>query len=188
MSQATSEQKEKTLPLQRPLKLDRHKIHHSITVRRSPKEVYEFWRNFENLPRFLKDVVDVQVLSPTRSKWKIKLKSGLTAEWEAMITADEEGKKIAWESLADAEVETNGTVQFLKAPAGRGTIVVLSMNYEVPGGKLTEWGTFFTGEDPDTLTQINLKRLKAFLETGEFPTVEGQSSGRREEEQPHTTH
>jgi len=187
MSQSTT-QNQTSLPLHRPLKLDRHKTHHSITIRRSPSEVYEFWRNFENLPRFLKDVIDIQVLSPTRSHWKIKLKSGLTAEWEAIITDDEEGKQIAWESLADAEVETNGVVQFLKAPAHRGTIVVLSMNYEVPGGKLTEWSTFFTGEDPDTLTQINLKRLKAYLETGEFPTVEGQSSGRREEEKPRITH
>jgi hypothetical protein len=54
------------------------------------------------------------------------------------------------------------------------------MNYSIPGGKLTEWTTLFSGEDPDTLTITNLKRLKAFLETGEIPTTKGQTSGRKE--------
>jgi uncharacterized membrane protein len=56
------------------------------------------------------------------------------------------------------------------------------MDYSVPGGKLTEFLTFFSGESPDILILTNLHRLKAFLETGEIPTTEGQSSGREIEQ------
>jgi len=52
------------------------------------------------------------------------------------------------------------------------------MTYHVPGGRLTELAGQAAGEDPYSLTLTNLRRLKAYLETGEIPTIEGQPSGR----------
>ena len=161
-------------------KVDDKKSHHAITVRKSTQELYTFWRNFENLSKFMKDVESIKVISPKRSHWVVKLKSGASAEWDADITADEPGKMISWSSVEGSEVKTRGTVWFENATGGRGGVVRLSMDYEVPGGKLTEFITMFMGEDPDTLMMINLRRLKALLETGVIPTVEGQPSGREE--------
>jgi uncharacterized membrane protein len=81
-----------------------------------------------------------------------------------------------------------GAVWFVEAPAGRGTIVRLSLNYSVPGGKFSEWVTKLNGEDPDSLILLNLRRLKALLETGEIPTIEGQPSGREDDSRPVQTH
>ncbi|MGE3975419.1 MAG: SRPBCC family protein [Bdellovibrionales bacterium] len=160
---------------------DENKTRHAITVGRAPEEVYLFWRNFENFPRFMKDIKSVKTISPKLSRWKAELKLGPNLEWDAEVTEIIPNKKIAWASLAGSDVQTKGIVTFEKAPGDRGTIVRLSTDYTLPGGKITEWAAFFTGEDPDTLMLINLKRMKQVLETGEYATTEGQPSGREEQ-------
>ena len=156
-----------------------------VTILKSPQEVYEFWRDLPNLKYFMKDISDIQILSATRSKWTVRLKSGFTAEWIAEIVDDKPGELISWRTV-EGEVKTEGSVWFSRAPADKGTIVSMAMTYQVPGGKLTELATKMSGEDPDALAITNLKRLKAFLEVGEIATTEGQPSGR--EEIPETLH
>lgn len=75
-----------------------------------------------------------------------------------------------------------------RALADEGTVIALEADYELPGGKLQEWLRMFSGNDPDTVMQVQLKRLKAFLETGEIPTTVGQPSGREEEQPGRTVH
>jgi uncharacterized membrane protein len=161
---------------------------HSVTIRKTPDEVFAFWRDFSNMPRFMKDITEVTVLSPTRSHWVVTLKHGPSVEWDAEIISERPGQMISWQSVGDSEVKQAGSVWFIKAPGDLGTIVRLSMNYTVPGGKLVEAATKLLGEDPDTLIIVNLRRLKAFLETGEIPTTEGQPSGRDDDARPAVTH
>jgi uncharacterized membrane protein len=168
--------------------LDENKSRHSITIGKTPQEVFSFWRDFSNLASFMKDISEVRVNSSKKSHWIVKLKSGFSTEWDAEITSEIEGQMISWASLKGSDVETKGIVWFEEAPANLGTVVRLSMDYHVPGGKLTEFITFFMGESPDILVITNLKRLKAFLETGEIPTTEGQPSGREEEPEKRITH
>lgn len=168
--------------------LDKAKSRHAITIARPVAEVYTFWRDFSNLSRFMKDLSEVQILSPTRSRWKVELKGGQKIEWDAEITEEIPGQLISWASLPDAKIKTQGSIHFEQAPAERGTIVSLSMDYSVPGGALTEWITYFTGEDPNTLVITNLKRLKGLLETGEIATTEGQPSGRDHDATPVLRH
>lgn len=153
----------------------------TVTIRRSPEEVFAFWRKLSNLPLFMKDLSSVIEVSPKKSHWTVTLKSGVQTEWDAVITHEEPGQMIAWESVEDSDIHTQGTVWFLRAPANLGTEVTLMMNYEVPGGQLTEIATALVGESPDLLVQTNLRRLKAYLETGEIPTIDGQPSGREDE-------
>ncbi|MBC7386245.1 MAG: SRPBCC family protein [Cryobacterium sp.] len=157
---------------------EREENQFAITIKKSPTEIYSFFRDFTNLPRFMKDLKEVNILSPLRSKWTVNLSLGPTVSWDAEIIHDIPGESIGWKSLDDSEVKTKGKIRFLSAPAGKGSIVLLSMDYSVPGGKPVEWLTKLKGEDPHTLVLTNLKRLKALLETGEIPTTEGQSSGR----------
>ncbi len=43
------------------------KVEQSVTVDKSPEELYRFWRNFENLPRFMDHLESVQVQGDNRS-------------------------------------------------------------------------------------------------------------------------
>jgi uncharacterized membrane protein len=159
----------------------------SVTIGKPVEEVFQFWRNFQNLPFFMKDLSDVQVLSDKKSHWTVEVKAGLKFEWDAVITDEIPGEMITWKSMEGSSVQTNGTVTFEKAPADRGTIVHLAMQVHVPGSKASELAGKFTGEDPHNLTLTNLRRLKAYLETGVIPTTEGQASG-READQKEKTH
>lgn len=167
---------------------DASKIRHSITINKSPEQVFAFWRNFYNLPLFMKDLESVEVLSPTLSRWTVALANETFVSWEAEIIAEIPGEMISWQSTAESDVHQAGSVWFLQPPQGQGCIVKLQMAYTLPGGKVVELVTKLMGEDPDTLVRVNLRRLKALLETGEIPTIQGQASGRDEDLLPTEHH
>lgn len=154
---------------------------YAVTIGKPQEEVFRFFRNFENLPLFMKDLKEVRVISDKKSHWVVELQAGVQAEWDAEITLERQDEMLAWKSVKGSEVDTSGSIWFSPAPGGKGTVVSLVLDYKIPGGKIAEIITKMTGEDPETLAQLNLRRLKAFLETGEVPTIKGQPSGREDD-------
>jgi uncharacterized membrane protein len=152
----------------------------SITIGVSPKELYKFWRNFENLPQFMEDLESVTPLDANRSHWVAKGPAGKKVEWDAEIYNEQEGEFIAWRSLANADITNAGSVHFEEAPGGRGTYLKVVLNYNPPGGKAAVLFAKLFGKEPGQLVDSNLRRLKQLLEAGEIPTTEGQPSGREE--------
>lgn len=149
----------------------------TVAINKSPEECYQFWRNFENLPRFMNHVKSVSVTSDKHSHWVVKAPAGTTVEWDAELVEDTQDR-IVWRSLPGASVENSGVVQFIKAPAGHGTIVKASIEYKPPAGAVgTAVATLFARE-PRMQAKSDLRRFKAMIETGEIPTIKGQSSGR----------
>src|SRR2546421_5201937 len=94
-------------------------VSEAITIDKSPQELYKFWRNFENLPRFTEYLQDVKVIDDKRSHWKAKAPAGMSVEWDAQIINDEPNQTIAWRSLYPASVDNAGSVRFIEGPAGR---------------------------------------------------------------------
>ncbi len=154
------------------------KIEKSVTINQSPEELYRFWRNFENLPRFMSHLQSVTVLDTDLSHWVVKSPAGMNVEWDAQIINEKENELIAWRSLEGATIPNAGSVHFKTAPDGRGTILKVEINYDAPGGTLTAAIAKLFGEEPGQQVQEDLRRLKQILETGEMTTTEGQASGR----------
>ena len=154
------------------------KIEKSVTINRSPEELYRFWRNFENLPRFMNHLESVQVTGEGRSHWVAKAPAGTTVEWDAEIYNEKENEMIAWRSLEGADVDNAGSVHFQRAPGGRGTEVRVVLKYDPPGGAVGALVARLFGENPEQQIDEDLRRFKQVMETGETPTVEGQPSGR----------
>ncbi len=152
-------------------------VEKSITINRSPKELYQFWRNFENLPRFMENLESVTEHDGNTSHWVANGPAGAKVEWDAEIYNEKEGELIAWRSLPGADITNAGSVHFETAPDGRGTYLKVVLNYNPPGGKATALFAKLFGQEPGQLVEHNLKRLKQFIETGEISTTEGQSSG-----------
>ncbi len=157
------------------------KVEKSVTIRKQLQEVYQFWRNFENLPRFMNHLESVQVLDNNRSHWVAKAPAGKTVEWDAEIINEKENELIAWRSLDNADVPNAGSVHFSAAPNGRGTEVKIVLNYAPSGGALGAWFAKLFGEEPAQQIDEDLRRFKQIMEAGETPSVEGQSSGRVEQ-------
>lgn len=152
---------------QRPVSLPKKKEDkscHSITINKPPSEVYAFCENKNNLDALIK-----------------KLKVGFNCD--VTLVKDEINRSLNWFSTEQSEIKTTGHVWFITAAQDLGTVVTLVTDYSMPGGVLTELLAKFKGEDVDTLILTNLKRIKCYLETGEVATVEGQSSGREEDQQ-----
>lgn len=150
----------------------------SVTIGRPPEELYSFWRNFENLPRFMNHLETVEVADSTRSRWVAKGPLGSRVEWHAEITSDRPGKLIAWRSLTGSTVDTEGSVEFSNATGNRGTVVRVNLSYRPPGGIVGATIAKLLGEAPEKQVPVDLLRFKQLLETGEIARTEGQSAGR----------
>ena len=151
----------------------------TLIVNRSPQECYQFWRDLQQLPRFMRHLQSVVVIDERRSHWVAKAPAGLQVEWDAEITEDRPNALLAWRSLSGSQVPNSGTVRFEQAPAGRGTIVVVSIQYDPPAGRLGATVAKMFGEEPSQQIREDLRRFKQLLETGEIPTTHGQPAGRR---------
>jgi uncharacterized membrane protein len=152
-------------------------VHETLTINRPAAELFRFWRNLSNLPRFMDHLEDVEILSPIRSLWTAKAPAGMTVKWEADIINEIEGELIGWQSTSNADVVTAGSVRFVPAP-GRGTEIIVNLQYEPPAGKLGSWVAWLFGEEPSQQIRSDLRKLKALLEAGEAPRTDGQPSGR----------
>ena len=151
-------------------------VDESVTINRPIAEVYRFWRNFENLPRFMQHLQAVSMREEGISHWVAKGPAGTTVEWDARIINDVDNKVIGWQSLEGSTVATAGSVNFDETD--RGTVVRVRLQYSPPAGKLGSAVAWLFGEEPGIQIHDDLRRFKALLETGEIPTTEGQPSGR----------
>jgi uncharacterized membrane protein len=139
----------------------------AITINRPIEEVYGFWHNFENLPRFMEHLESVQVTGDGRSRWKAKAPAGATVEWEAETVEDRPNELISWRALPDSTVPNSGSVRFRKAPGDRGTEVTVELRYQPPGGKLGALIAKLFGEEPSQQVKSDLRRFKQVMELGE---------------------
>jgi uncharacterized membrane protein len=149
----------------------------SVTINKSPAELYGFWRNFENLPKFMKHLESVTKIDETRSHWKAAAPMGYSVEWDAEITSERLNERIGWKSVEGSDIANSGVVEF-KPTINRGTEVRVSLTYAAPGGKLGEMVAKLFGEEPGQQVSEDLRRFKCLMETGIIITTEGQPSGR----------
>lgn len=161
------------------------KVDRAVTINRPREELYRIWQNFENLPRFMQHLESVQVDSTDggRSHWIAKGPLGKTIEWDSEVIEERENELLVWKSLPGSTVESMGRVEFMDAPAGRGTIVHVSMEYNPPAGSMGAAVAKLFKAEPGLQIKDDLRRFKQIMEAGEIPTVEGQTSGRADPNQ-----
>lgn len=159
---------------------DSIRVEKTVTIsNKSPEELYRFWRNFENLPRFMKHLKHVSVVNEKRSHWISTAPMGGSVEWDAEIINEQENRLIAWASVEGADIDNSGFVRFQPAPNDRGTEVKVVIEYNPPGGAVAATFAKLFGEEPKQQIGDDLHRFKMLMEAGEIATTEGQPSGRK---------
>ncbi len=151
----------------------RIQVEQVVTINRSLDEVYGFWRNFANFPRFMAHLERVEVLGDRLSRWTATAPAGMTVRWDAEIVQDREGEWLAWRSLAGSQVENSGSVRFAPAPGARGTEVRVQLEYVPPAGHLGRIVALLFGEEPRQQVREDLRRFKQLMEAGEIATSDG---------------
>ena len=154
-------------------------VEKGVTIGVPPEQLYSFWRNFENLPRFMSHLKSVTVQDGGRSHWVANAPAGSEVAWDAELTDDQPNRRVAWRSLEGATVPNEGFVEFKAAPAGRGSELRVSLKYSPPAGVIGAAVARLFGEEPRQQIEHDLHQLKRLLEVGAQPTTEGQSSGRK---------
>jgi uncharacterized membrane protein len=173
-----------TAPAERRRTHDRGEVGHqariiaAITINRSPESVYEFWRNFENFPRFMANVESVETIDTRRSRWRAIAPAGMHVDWYAEIVEDRPNELISWRSTDHADVSSAGAVSFRPAPGGRGTEARVEMSYDPPAGKVGRAVSKIFWKEPGQEIRGDLRRLKSVLEAGEVIRSDATLGGR----------
>ncbi|MFC0204010.1 SRPBCC family protein [Novosphingobium soli] len=144
-------------------------ISRSVTINRPREELFQFWRDFGNLPRFMDNVERVDVIDQNTSHWVVTAPGGRTVEWDAAITEERPGEYIAWASQDGADVPNSGSIAFRDAGA-RGTVVTATIAYDPPGGVLGKAVAKLFQREPAIQARRDLRRFKQLMEAGEVAT------------------
>ena len=151
----------------------------TTTVTCSPQDAYELWRRLERLPSFMVHLDEVRMTGNGSSHWRASAPFGQSVEWDAEITDDVPGQRLAWRSVEGSAITNEGEVRFVPAPGGRGTEIHVRLRYLMPGGRLGEAVAKYFGEDPHQQLDDDLRRFKQVAETGEVIRSEGAPGGKR---------
>jgi uncharacterized membrane protein len=143
-------------------------VHGAVTVNAPRQAVYETWRDFSNLARFMENIERIEVRDAKTSHWVVKAPLGRTVEWDAVVTEDAPGERIAWETAPGADIKSFGWVEFRDAVGGRGTEVRARFAYKPPAGPLGRAVAKLAQREPNVQARRDLRRFKMFMEAGEI--------------------
>lgn len=142
----------------------------AVTINREAAELYEYWRDFSNLPQVMDNLVSITVIDDETSEWVAKGPAGTEIAWRARVTEDIKGAMIAWCSDDDADVFNEGRITFSPAQGQRGTIVTALMAYDPPAGFVGRMVAKILQREPEVQLRRDLRRFKQLMETGEIAT------------------
>lgn len=147
------------------------------TIMRPASDLYQVWKQFDQLPRFIDNLERVEMIDDTTSRWTVRGPGDKEITWTAQIIHDEPGKVIAWKSDAGADVPNAGSIRFRELENGRGTEVRVHLEHLPPGGALGQVAAKMAGKDAQTHVKGALHRFRQMMEAGELASTAGQPVG-----------
>jgi uncharacterized membrane protein len=136
------------------------KIQQSITIQRSARDLYRYWRHIENLPQVMSHLRSVVAMNAHQSHWILETSPHTPAiEWDAEIINEVDNERIGWRTLKGAVVEHAGSV-VLEARGNDTTHVTVTLQYDPPGGPLGAALASLFGQDPAKTLEEDLARFK----------------------------
>lgn len=140
------------------------KIQQSLTIQRSARDLYRYWRQVENLPKVMSHIRSVVALNEHQSHWIVEtLPDTRELEWDAEIINEVDNERIGWRTLKGAVVEHAGSVVF-EAMEETTTKVTVTLQYDPPGGLLGVALASLFGQDPSKRIAEDLLRFKEVME------------------------
>jgi uncharacterized membrane protein len=147
-----------------------------VTIDRPRPELYDYWRDFTNLPSFMENVRSVEILDENRSRWTIAAPGGQEVVLVSRITQDIPGESITWRSTPESEIRNSGRILFKDEARGRGTVVSARIAYKPPFGTAGKYVARLFGREPELQANRELRRFKQLMETGEIATAKAHAN------------
>jgi len=139
-------------------------LSNSIAIDCPASDLYEFWRDFSNLPRVMGFLERVEPMEGKISHWVARLPAGPALEWDSEVVEDVPNQRLSWRSLEGSDIDTWGTVTFEPSVDQRKTEVSLKLNFNTssnPTGNTV--AHFLRGLEASVLSK-NMRKLKAYME------------------------
>jgi uncharacterized membrane protein len=144
------------------------KIMKSIVINKPPEPLFIFWRNFNNIPRFMDHIESVEITGEKTSHWVSRATTGLKLEWNAEVINEVDNELIAWRSLEGSDINHAGSVHFRKIPGTEATRVRLILSYEPLLGSVGNTIAKLLGDNPAEQVQEDLNHFRELIEFGEI--------------------
>jgi uncharacterized membrane protein len=141
------------------------KIEARVRIGRPVGEVFEFYRDFRNLPRFLGDVMSVEPTGEKTSRWTIQGPARMRIRWEMEVIEEQPDSVIRYRTNSLHGLDTTWNVYFGSAADDPGSTEVREV-MDLPLGKVGLLGMALVGKPPADEVAANLHRLKQLMETG----------------------
>jgi uncharacterized membrane protein len=137
----------------------------TIIVDAPVAEVFRLLDRFENFPRFMAHVKEVRVApeEPTRARWRV-LGPGAEVEWDTVLTAREEGRLLAYQTLPGAKIVHHGVIRCEPVDEGRATRLDLRLGYAPAAGAPGHLLAQLFRKEPRHALEEDLLRLRSLLE------------------------
>ncbi len=142
-------------------------VQKTINVDAPVEEVFGFWTDYQNFPRFMRNVREVQVHEDT-SHWVVAGPAGVPVQWNAKLVEMLSNELIKWHSTRDSAVKHEGWVRFEQNGHG-GSRITIRLCYVPPGGAFGHAVATLFGADPKSEMDSDLLRMKTIIETGRVP-------------------
>jgi uncharacterized membrane protein len=143
-------------------------VHKIINITAPVEEVFAFWSNYENFPRFMSNVRDVKDIGEKQSHWTVAGPAGTSVEWNATVTNYVPNELLGWKTMPESAIQHAGIVRFSRNPNGT-TRVDIRMSYNPAAGALGHAVASLFGADAKSEIEQDLVRMKTMIETGRPP-------------------
>lgn len=142
----------------------------AVMINRPRQALYDFWRDFENLPSFTENVKEVETVDARTTHWIVAGPGEIDIDLVAEVTEDIPGERIAWRSIENSDIDHEGWIEFRDNKFGRGTEVRAFLSYDPPAGVVGKVVAKVMQREPRIQIRRELRRFKQLMETGEVST------------------
>lgn len=141
----------------------------SITIDAEPQQLYDAWRDPEQLRRIFPHATEIARLpDPALYRWTVELPGGRTMSWDSTVNEQPDKNRLSWQTARNQPLQHDGSIEFVPAIGGRGTRVLLEMYSHLPGGAIGALLLKLMNRSPSWEAAEALRRLKQWIETGEI--------------------
>ena len=147
-----------------PISSAKNQIEATVTIQRPVNEVFAFYRDFRNLPKFLGDVMAIEPTGPALSRWTIEGFFGIRVHWTTEVTEERMNELIRYETATSSATKTHWEIYF--SPGAEPGETQVREVMKAPGGRLVTDALALIGKLPAQEVSANLHRLKQLMETG----------------------
>lgn len=155
------------------------KVTCGVHINRDRQELFDFWRKLQNLPDVMQHLVSVTPIDDKTSRWVARGPLDQSLEWQAEIITDRPGEVIAWQSLPGSRVRTAGSVRFRTPASGEGTEILVSLQYDPPGGRVVAELAHLVGQGLQAEVEQDLRAFKQLMEAGEIATAASRADAQK---------